>query len=596
MGLCLGAQPQPVAQAAPVAEQKKLSQPELPVQAEALQPRIYVLCLHDVGKPHGVSMTTSPAHVNDYITKLKKDGYTFLSLADYVAMSKLERPVPAKAVMLSFDDGYESFYKEIFPILKKQHVPAMMGIIGSWMDNGAGSGIKMSTWDQFKEMEASGLVTIACHSYDLHKPVPVNDLGEQSQAVGSRMYRNGRYENEREYEERIAFDFQKAQAQLKEKLGHTAEAYVWPFGVYTEKALELGRQAGFTYFFQLSDGYNTPIQQNLDNGNSLLRARRIMVYGNLPASRIEAFLRSYSSKNRNPIPFVTANVSDLYVPNNESQTLNNIDQFLDRFDADPDSVVVLNLAADTNGNGIPDSVYFYNDSGIPVVKNIAAHIQGRINAKGYRVYGYIPQMEQWGGTSYGAMNAAQLQSVQNLYHDMAVYLPDNGLYFDRAFLNENQTGAAYSRTVQLIDELRTDNMAIRSTNNRALAAVPDAFVLRPQQMLELLHHVNYLQVSIEPGKAGFDQWKHTPAARLPRNKKLLEGLVFAYPAFRHTSADWYDSIDIRPYSDYLYRQGFTLFGFTYDAKMDAARWYLPNMSFREKDTLDMYGHERSDGK
>lgn len=115
MGLCLGAQPQPVAQAAPVATQKKLSQPVLPVQAESVQPRIYVLCLHDVGKPHGVSMTTSPAHVNDYITKLKKDGYTFLSLADYVAMSKLERPVPAKAVMLSFDDGYESFYKRDIP-------------------------------------------------------------------------------------------------------------------------------------------------------------------------------------------------------------------------------------------------------------------------------------------------------------------------------------------------------------------------------------------------------------------------------------------------------------------------------------------------
>ena len=65
-----------------------------------------------------------------------------------------------------------------------------------------------------------------------------------------------------------------------------------------------------------------------------MRARRIMVYGDIPASRMDAFLKSYSSKNRNPIPFIEANVQDLYVPDNESQSLNNIDQFLDRFGAD----------------------------------------------------------------------------------------------------------------------------------------------------------------------------------------------------------------------------------------------------------------------
>lgn len=258
--------------------------------------RVYILCFHDIASHDKNNMTTSPRHLNDYIRRFKKEGYTFLSLDQYASISEGKTPVPDKAFMLSFDDGYESFYKTVYPILKKQHVPAMMGIVGSWMDCGAGSGIKMSTWEQFREMEASGLVTIASHSYDLHRPVPINDLGEQSQAAGTRLYRNGRYENEREYTERLAYDFQKAQAQLTKHLGHTAKAYVWPFGVFTEKGIELGRQAGFTYFFQLSDGYNTPTQAHLENGDSLLRARRIMMYGNLPVSRIDPFILSIQRK------------------------------------------------------------------------------------------------------------------------------------------------------------------------------------------------------------------------------------------------------------------------------------------------------------
>jgi peptidoglycan/xylan/chitin deacetylase (PgdA/CDA1 family) len=551
-------------------------------------PRIYVLCFHDIARHDKNNMTTSPAHLNDYITKLKQEGYSFLSLADYAAISEQKRPVPDKSIMLTFDDGYESFYKTVYPILKQQKVPAMMGIIGSWMDRGAGSGIKMSTWDQFREMEASGLVTIAAHSYDLHRPVPINDLGEQSQAAGSRLYRNGRYETEREYKERLTYDFRKIQKQLTEKLGHPVEAYVWPFGVFTEQGLEIGRQAGFKYFFQLSDGYNTPTEGNLLNGNSLLRARRIMIYGNLPKSRLDAFVRSYSVKNRDAFPVWRVNMSDLYVPGNESQTLNNVDQLIERLDMYPQSHIILNLAMDKDHNGIPDSVYFNNNAGIPVINNIAQHIGGRLGAVGHQIFIYIPWLEQWGNGNYESMREPAWQQLRCLYDDAAVILPNSGVYFNNQFLGAVTNEAQEKKVVEQMDVLMADNKRLRSQNNRAIVETPLHYLSQPGQLTKLLRHFEYLQLQLQAGKAAFPAWKQTAAAQLPQDKELQESLIFSFPVADKQRGIWYNSEDIRPYSDYLKHQGFRLFGYTYDANMKDSLWYLPNMMFMETDTLDYY--------
>src|SRR3989344_5105592 len=51
------------------------------------------------------------------IEKLEKE-YTFVSLED-VAVSK---NLPAKACILSFDDGLKDHYENVFPILKKKNI------------------------------------------------------------------------------------------------------------------------------------------------------------------------------------------------------------------------------------------------------------------------------------------------------------------------------------------------------------------------------------------------------------------------------------------------------------------------------------------
>jgi hypothetical protein len=36
-------------------------------------------------------------------------------------------------VLLSFDDGYQSMYSKVFPILKQFKAPAVVALVGSWL-------------------------------------------------------------------------------------------------------------------------------------------------------------------------------------------------------------------------------------------------------------------------------------------------------------------------------------------------------------------------------------------------------------------------------------------------------------------------------
>src|SRR5262245_51320880 len=50
---------------------------------------------------------------------LKAEGYRVISLGDFVEAMRLQRQLPRKAVILTFDDGYRAFLKYAYPVLKE---------------------------------------------------------------------------------------------------------------------------------------------------------------------------------------------------------------------------------------------------------------------------------------------------------------------------------------------------------------------------------------------------------------------------------------------------------------------------------------------
>lgn len=55
------------------------------------------------------------------------------------------------------------------------------------------------TWEQVREMQASGLLEVASHTHDLHRSNISNPLGSLLAAALPSKYANGRYETHTEY-------------------------------------------------------------------------------------------------------------------------------------------------------------------------------------------------------------------------------------------------------------------------------------------------------------------------------------------------------------------------------------------------------------
>ena len=194
---------------------------------------------------------------------LKGSGWTVVSLDDVAAAQQGRRPLPDKAMLLTFDDGYRSLYTRVFPLLKIYRYPAVAAVVGTWLKGAPGSTVrygdfdvprsKFISWAEAREMQASGLVEFASHSYDMHWGTIANPQGNAIPAARTWRYdpAAARYENDNQHRARIRADLHRSRRQIAAALGRPPRALVWPFGRFSGPALEEAKAAGFSFAFTL---------------------------------------------------------------------------------------------------------------------------------------------------------------------------------------------------------------------------------------------------------------------------------------------------------------------------------------------------------
>src|SRR5262245_9080902 len=60
---------------------------------------------------------------------LREHGYRVVSVDDVLAAHRGKRPLPPQAVLLTFDDGYRSFYTHVYPLLRAFNYPAVLSVV-----------------------------------------------------------------------------------------------------------------------------------------------------------------------------------------------------------------------------------------------------------------------------------------------------------------------------------------------------------------------------------------------------------------------------------------------------------------------------------
>lgn len=97
----------------------------------------------------------SPSSMEEQLAYLVDNGYDAIWFEDLKHVQDYKKPV-----LLTFDDGYDDNYTQLFPLLKKYNVKATIFVIG----DAPGTPHK-ATSEQIREMSDSGLVSIQSHSY-----------------------------------------------------------------------------------------------------------------------------------------------------------------------------------------------------------------------------------------------------------------------------------------------------------------------------------------------------------------------------------------------------------------------------------------------
>ena len=164
-------------------------------------------------------MTVTPGKFRADLETVLAMGYTPVLPRELATGDAL----PEKPILITFDDGYRSNYDLVYPILREYGVKACISIIVLMPDLPTDN---FCTWNQLREMTASGLVEIGSHSYRLHN---LGGDGGNFESGGANGVERRPNESDADFQTRVLDDIQLSHDRIAEELdGVTCFAY--PFG------------------------------------------------------------------------------------------------------------------------------------------------------------------------------------------------------------------------------------------------------------------------------------------------------------------------------------------------------------------------------
>ena len=356
-----------------------------------------VLSYHDVrdevAKEYAPGQTVvSTQNLKEHFDWLKRKGYRVVSVQDILDAQARRKKLPDKAVLLTFDDGYVSFYEKVFPLLKRYRYPALIALVGSWMNTEAGGEVaygererwsrsEFMSWEQVNEMIRSGLVEVASHSHDSHHGIPGNPHGNLQPAAVTRAYRSETrtYENDEAYLARIAGEMRQSAADIFEHTGIRPRVMVWPYGEFNRPLIEAAKAAGMSVTMGLMDGRNTL--------GDLSAVKRLLIAENPGADDFAKVLTELRADR--PVRVAHVDLDYIYDPD-PAQTERNLGAMLDRLKDLGANTVYLQAYADPDGDGNAEALYFPNRH-LPMRADLfnraAWQLKTRLRVK---VYAWLP--------------------------------------------------------------------------------------------------------------------------------------------------------------------------------------------------------------
>ncbi|MCL2739625.1 MAG: polysaccharide deacetylase family protein [Oscillospiraceae bacterium] len=196
-------------------------------------------------------LNITPENFRVHMQTLKNEGWNTISFQDYYNHVTHNTALPNKPIIITFDDGYLSNYIYAFPVLKELGMKATIFTVAGRVGEGVSLEVTYPhfTWEQAKDMENSGVISIESHSNMHYNMSNSSDI------------------------DRLQVELRRSKFLIEKHLNKECAVFAFPFGGKTDLARELGKQAGYKMLCLVGDVGSNSAGEDLD------RLKRITIRG-----------------------------------------------------------------------------------------------------------------------------------------------------------------------------------------------------------------------------------------------------------------------------------------------------------------------------
>ena len=226
-----------------------------------------ILMYHSVARsPNDATraLSVAPEAFAEQMAMIGALGLTPVSTAELAAAWRSGGPLPARPVLITFDDGYEGVHRHALPVLAKHGFAATLFVSTGWLKGAYDTGGGLDTmldWDQVRALAGAG-TEIGGHS---HTHPQLDQIDNDA----------------------LWYELLRCKQIIADELGAQPVSFAYPYGYSSRRVRRTVRAAGFA--------------QSLAVGNDLARRgqgpyalRRVTVRRNTGAEEFERLVEGRS--------------------------------------------------------------------------------------------------------------------------------------------------------------------------------------------------------------------------------------------------------------------------------------------------------------
>ena len=193
--------------------------------------QIPILMYHSIANEASApfrSFAVAPKRFSEQMAHLHDQGYTPLTVSQMVSLrTEGLDALPARPVVITFDDGFSDFATEALPVLNRYQFAATLyittGFVNStsrWLHSEGEGQRPLLTWQQVREVNASG-IECGAHTHT-HPQLDMVSLNQVCQEIVH------------------------SKDLLEQQLGVAVTSFAYPYGYYTPQVRALVSETGYS--------------------------------------------------------------------------------------------------------------------------------------------------------------------------------------------------------------------------------------------------------------------------------------------------------------------------------------------------------------